>query len=188
MSEIALRIATVADAPALANLANQYTFQQVSEVERENGFLTGSFSAVAMQAMLTSVPSQVAFHNQELVGFIINSKLPAERYPPLVKEICALLPTFFYHQLPLTQYRWFFYGPVLVKKEYRGQGLLLKLFEANKQELRGSFDIGVAFIAEQNNASLQVHTQRLGLEIVGRVVFQGVPYAILAFSLSEDVR
>jgi hypothetical protein len=184
MSEIILRVATATDAPALADLANRYTFQNLTEEEREGGFLTGSFTAAALQAMLTSVPSQVALHDQEVVGFVINSKLAAEQYPSLVKEISALLPSLFYRQLPLTQYQWFFYGPVLIRKEYRGQGLLLELFEANKQELRSRFELGVAFIAEQNSASLQLHTQKLGLEIVGRIVFQGAPYAILVFPLA----
>ena len=165
----------------MAELANHYTYQQLSATERQGGFLTGSFSGPALQAMLASVPGQVAYHGPELVGFVVNSRLAPDRYPPLVQEICTLLPALHYRQRELADYQWFFYGPVLVKQAYRGYGLLQQLFQASQRELAGHFDLGIAFIADENTASLRVHTQKLGLEVVGQVTFQGTPYTILVF-------
>jgi len=181
MDTFALRAATPADAPALAHLANQYTYQQLSVAARQDGFLTGSFSTPALQAMLASVPGQVAYREGELAGFVINSRLAPDRYPPLVQAICALLPALYYRQRALADYHWFFYGPVLVQPPYRGHGLLRRLFEANRAALAGRFDLGIAFIAEENEASLRVHTQKLGLELVGRLTFQDTGYAIAVF-------
>jgi hypothetical protein len=178
-----LRVASPSDAPALADLANQYTYQQLDAAARQGGFLTGTFSSLALQAMLASVPGQVAHYHGELAGFIINSRLAPASYPPLAQQICALLPTLFYRQRALADYQWFFYGPVLVQKEHRGQGLLQQLFEANQAELAGRFELGIAFIAVENTASLRVHTQKLGLEIVGNLTFGGTGYAILAFAV-----
>jgi len=183
MTSFDLRVATLADAPTLADLANHYTYQQLDAVARQGGFLTGTFSGPALHTMLASVPGQVAHHQGELAGFVVNSRLAPESYPPLVREICALLPHLFYRQRALADYRWFFYGPVLVATQYRGQGLLQQLFAANKQELAGRFDLGIAFIAEENAASLRVHTQKLGLEIVGKLAFGGTSYAVLAFAV-----
>ncbi|GAB3634588.1 hypothetical protein GCM10027422_01780 [Hymenobacter arcticus] len=183
MSELICRTATEADAPAITELANQHTHQQLSIPARVSGFLTGNFTVPALQAMLASVPGQVAYRQQELVGFVVNSRLPAERYPPLVQQLVALLPTLHYRERPLADYRWFFYGPVLVQPAYRGHGLLRQLFEANRRALAGQFDVGVAFIAAENAASLHVHTQKLGLEPVGNLDFAGVSYVILAFAV-----
>jgi hypothetical protein len=180
-----LRVATGADAPAIAELANRYTYQQLSAAERQGGFLTGSFAGPALQAMLASAPGQVAYHGPELVGFVLNSRLAPDRYPPLVQEIGSLLPTLQYRQRAVADYRWFFYGPVLVKQAYRGRGLLRQLFEASQREVAGRFDLGIAFIAEENVASLRVHTQKLGLELVGTLAFQGMAYAILVFPVSS---
>ena len=184
MSEFIIREATVADAPALAELANQYTYQNLDEEARKGGFLTGSFAAPALGAMLASVPGQVAYYQEELAGFVINSKLPAERYPPFIQAINELLPSLLYQQRPVTDYQWFYYGPVLVRQEYRGKGLLQQLFEATKQKLAGRFDLGVAFIAVENAASRGVHTQKLGLEPVGEINFQGQAYDILVFPVT----
>lgn len=184
MIKTTIRLAQPADAPALAELANQHTYQRLDEEGRKNGFLTGSFSAPALQAMLASVPGQVAEHGGELVGFVINSRLSPERYPALVQEIMALLPELHYQQRALTTYRWFFYGPVLVKPAYRGRGLLKQLFQANQRTLAGQFELGIAFIAAENTASLHLHTHKLGLEVVGQCFHQGTAYAILAFSVN----
>jgi hypothetical protein len=176
-----LRAATPADAPAIADLANRYTYQQLSPTERHSGFLTGSFTVPAVQAMLASVPGQVAFHRGELAGLVLNSRLAPAQYPPLVQAICAQLLSLTYRQRPLADYRWFFYGPVLVRTDYRGQGLLSQLFEASRAALAGHFDLGIAFIAEENAASLHVHTHKLGLGVVGKLEFQGTAYALLVF-------
>lgn len=179
-----LRTATPADAPAIAALANQHTYQQLDAPARQGGFLTGTFSGPALHALLASVPGQVAYHHGELVAFVVNSRLAPASYPPLVREICALLPALTFRQRALADYRWFFYGPVLVQPAHRGRGLLRRLFQASQVALVDRFDLGIAFIAEENTASLRVHTQKLGLERVGSVAFQGTAYAILAFAVA----
>lgn len=184
MHAFTLRAAVPADAPAIADLANRYTYQQLSAAERQGGFLTGAFTAPALRAMLASVPGQVAYCRGELAGFVVNSRLAPGQYPPLVQAICAHLPGLTYRQRALADYQWFFYGPVLVRPDYRGQGLLARLFAANRTALAGHFDLGIAFIAEENAASLHVHTHKLGLEVVGQLDFQGTAYALLVFPVS----
>jgi len=178
---IEVRAARPTDAPAVAVLANRYTYQQLAEADRAGGFLTGSFTVPALAAMLTSVPGQAAWHAGELVGFVVNSRLPPERYPPLVQAIVALLPTLTYRQRALADYRWFFYGPVLVQPAHRGRGLLRRLFEASRQALAGRFELGIAFIARENVVSLRLHTRGLGLERVGEVQIGGATYELLVF-------
>ena len=183
----AIRPTQPADAPAIAALANQHTYQHLAEADRAGGFLTGSFAAPALEAMLTSVPGQVAWQGEELVGFIVNSRLPPECYPPLVQEIAARLLTLTYRRRALADYRWFFYGPVLVQPAYRGQGLLRRLFEASRQALVGRFELGIAFIARENTVSRVLHTQGLGLEGVGEVQFAGATYDLLVFLVGEGM-
>ena len=181
----AIRVAQPADAPAIAALANQHIYWQLAEADRASGFLTGSFAAPALAAMLGSVPSQVAWQGSELIGFVVNSRLPPERYPPLVQAIVARLPTLTYRQRALAEYRWFFYGPVLVQPAHRGQGLLRRLFEASQRALAGRFELGIAFIARENGVSLMLHTQGLGLERVGKMQFEGATYDLLVFPVGE---
>ncbi|GAA4505249.1 hypothetical protein GCM10023172_32770 [Hymenobacter ginsengisoli] len=185
MSEVEIRRADATDAPAIAALASQYTYQQLTKAERQSGFLTGTFTVPALAAMLASVPGQVAYKEGALVGFVINSRLAPERYPPLVQQIRALLPVLLFRGRPLAEYQWFFYGPVLLAPPYQGQGLLQQLFQASQQALAGHYEVGIAFIAAENAASLHVHTHKLGLEVLGELVSGGATYFILAFAVGE---
>jgi len=185
MTTIKISIAQPTDAPAIAALANQHTYQQLDAEARQGGFLTGSFSVPGVQAMLASVPGQVAYQQDELVGFLLNSRLSPVHYPPLVQEIIALLPQLHYRQRALAAYNWFFYGPVLVQPASRGLGLLQQLFWASQQTLAGQYELGIAFIAEENASSLRLHTHKLGLEVIGEHVFGGNTYALLVFPVGE---
>ena len=81
MTNFEIRIDTAHDIPALVTLANQYTYQNLPEQDRESGFLTGVFSDAAVRAMIHSAPSIVAYNQQDLAGFVINTKLPPQEYP-----------------------------------------------------------------------------------------------------------
>ncbi|MGI4739818.1 MAG: GNAT family N-acetyltransferase [Janthinobacterium lividum] len=181
MTTIKISIAQPTDAPAIAALANQHTYQQLDAEARRGGFLTGAFSVPGVQAMLASVPGQVAYQQDELAGFVLNSRLSPAHYPPLVQEIIALLPQLHFRQRALATYRWFFYGPVLVQPAFRGHGLLPQLFQASHQTLAGHYELGIAFIAEGNTTSLRLHIHKLGLEVVGQHVFEGTTYVLLVF-------
>ncbi|MDQ3292285.1 MAG: hypothetical protein M3Q05_13440 [Bacteroidota bacterium] len=182
MKDFEIRVATEADVPAVVNLANQYTFQNLSEQERQTGFLTGVFTEVAVRSMITSAPSIVAYNQQELAGFILNTNLLANQYPPLVQEIIKELSQLMFREIPVEQFRYFFYGPVLVARKYRQHGLLKKLFMKTKEELSTKFNLGIAFIDQDNDSSFRVH-KNLGWEVIGEILFNNRTYAILAFAL-----
>ncbi|MDQ4141803.1 MAG: hypothetical protein M3142_14940 [Bacteroidota bacterium] len=181
-----IRVAKPNDVPSLVALANQYTYQNLSEQNRQSGFLTGVFSYASVQAMIASASSIVAFNQEELAGFIINTRLPASQYPPLVQEIIKELPKLTFGNKPVEQYHYFFYGPVLVAHKYRNQGLLRQMrqmLQKTKEELKSNFNLGIAFIDQANVASYRVHTEHLGFENIGEITFNNRKYAILVFSL-----
>jgi len=186
MEEFSIHVATTADIPAIVALANQNTYQALTAADRASGFLTGMFTEAAVQLMISSAPCLVTYTQQELAGFLINSKLSPAAYPPLVQEIIGMLPALTYRNLPLSTYNYFFYGPVLVSKKFRGKGLLSRLFNQSKKQLSGKFEVGIAFIGAHNPASYVVHTEHLGLEKIGQLSFQEQVYYILAFSLMDS--
>jgi len=83
----------------------------------------------------------------------------------------------------LSAYKSYVYGPVCVGREYRQRGLLRGLYESQKKDLAGQFDVGVAFVSRDNPHSLCAHVAGLGMTEVGDFDLKGNVYAILAFSL-----
>jgi hypothetical protein len=61
--------------------------------------------------------------------------------------------------------------------------LLRGLFEAQKRELVGQFDIGVALIARSNPHSMQAHVAGLGMTEVGEFEVSGNKFVTVAFRL-----
>ncbi|MBU6434470.1 MAG: hypothetical protein KGS09_19780 [Nitrospirae bacterium] len=53
----------------------------------------------------------------------------------------------------------------------------------NEEWLDEEFDVGVAFVADENAHSLRAHLDRLGMEQVGDFAFSGKDYHILAFEV-----
>ena len=84
---------------------------------------------------------------------------------------------------PLRSYRSYVYGAVCIRRDYRRRGLLRGLYEAQKQDLAGQFDIGVAFVSRSNPHSLDAHIAGLGMTEVGNFELMRNVYVILAFRL-----
>jgi predicted GNAT superfamily acetyltransferase len=82
----------------------------------------------------------------------------------------------------ISSYESYIYGPVCVARDYRGQGILRQLYEAQRKDLVGRFDIGVAFVARANSHSLNAHVAGLGMTDAGDFEVGGKAYAILVFS------
>lgn len=186
MTAYTIRNATNKDLVAITALANRNVFDKLSPADREAGFLTGRFELPAIKKMVASATSLVALFGSEIAGFVINSKLPPNEYPPLVKAMIRKFPELHYRDLPLTAYSYFFYGPVLVNKRHRGQGLLTRLFRKTQESLCGRYEIGLAFIHEQNHHSLTIHTHHLGLEILGQFSFNSENYHLLVFPIVNN--
>ncbi|RDC66535.1 GNAT family N-acetyltransferase [Adhaeribacter pallidiroseus] len=183
MANFTIWVASLHDVPAIVNLANQYTYQNLSTSDRESSFLTGVFSETAVGAMISSAPSIVAYYQNHLAGFVLNTRLAPAEYPPLVQRIIKTLPDLTFRNLPVDTYPYCFYGPVLVAQQYRSQGLLRHLFLKATEALKSRFNLALAFIDEGNGTSYQVHVQHLGFTQVGKLTFNNRSYAIVAFWL-----
>ncbi|CAM3869832.1 hypothetical protein RABR111495_16350 [Rahnella bruchi] len=82
----------------------------------------------------------------------------------------------------------FLYGPVSVRKGYRGKGILTQLLLHICRTLQADFALGVAFVDKENHKSLLIHrhypmTESGEFTLNGRdyVIFTFAPRAVLAF-------
>ncbi|MEK6801492.1 MAG: hypothetical protein AABZ34_02330 [Nitrospirota bacterium] len=71
-----------------------------------------------------------------------------------------------------------------ISQPSRGRGLLRGLYEALHKEVAGRYDVGVAFVTDDNPPSLRAHVDGLGMDRVGALVFSEKRQHILAFLVS----
>jgi hypothetical protein len=125
----------------------------------------------------------VAADRGSIVGFLCAFRRDFKHGSPVIAK---MLETFDGTQLdgkPLSAYNAYIYGPVCVDPPYRGRGLLKGLYDAQKNEIAGKFDAGVAFVSRDNPHSLRAHVVGLGMTEVGEFEVNGKIYATLAFKV-----
>lgn len=74
----------------------------------------------------------------------------------------------------------FLYGPVTVRRAFRGKGILTQLLIHICQMLKDQFSLGVAFVDKENHKSLSIHRHYPMTEL-GAFELKGRSYAIFTF-------
>ena len=135
-----------------------------------------------IRAMLQLDPSLVvALVNDQVVGFLCAFRKEFPTGSPVIAKMLEAYDRLNFEDHPLSAFNSYIYGPVCLGREYRGRGLLRGLYEAQKKDLAGQFEIGVAFVSRSNPHSLSAHVAGLGMSEAGDFEVKGNVYATLAF-------
>ena len=116
-------------------------------------------------------------------GFLCAFRKEFDTGSPVIATMLASYDRLTFHGKPLSSFSSYIYGPVCIGRNYRRRGLLRGLYEAQKKDLAGQFEIGVAFVSRNNPHSLSAHVAGLGMIEAGDFDFKGNIYATLAFRL-----
>lgn len=161
--------------------ANQFSASNPDA--QQQGFLSAQMSLAQIEHFANELGIVVAVEDGDVAGFLNLSIAEGDRQPPIIKQMVSHFYELHYQSKLMNEYQIFLYGPVCISAAYRGQGLLRKIFDEMKRELEDSYDVGVAFVAENNPHSLAVHVDGLGMTKVGQFEFAQKNYHILAFSV-----
>jgi ribosomal protein S18 acetylase RimI-like enzyme len=153
-------------------------FQQILELQRENlftglsadqqaqqGFVFAEHNIALLKRFATELPQVIALNNDKIVGY--NLGMPVS----MRNEIASLVPMFEefdrceYKGKPLASYKYIVGGQVCVHKDFRGHGLLKKLYQETKNRLPSGYQLCVTEVAARNNAGINAH-RKMGFEVV----------------------
>ncbi|OAI48775.1 hypothetical protein AYO45_04120 [Gammaproteobacteria bacterium SCGC AG-212-F23] len=144
----------------------------VTEEDKQNGFLSAKFTKDQFMAMNEDLGIIVAIKGKILVGYLCGASFDYCKQFPLLKETIDDIST---HQrkindTPMTSENTFFYGPVCIAKEERGQGILEGLFYALKKVAINHvkhYNNCAFFMSPDNVRSSNAHQKRLGVRNIG---------------------
>ncbi|NGZ08421.1 MAG: GNAT family N-acetyltransferase [Nitrospira sp. LK70] len=180
------RRAKLEDIPAILDVQAANFIGNLEDTERRDGFLSVKFTRQQLEEMTGDVGIIVAAIGGSLAGFLCASSCEFNRPFPLLAAMMQRFNAIDYQGRSLASSRVFIYGPVCIERAYRGRGLLRRLYETLQREVAGRYDIGVAFVAEDNPHSLRVHLDGLGMAHVGEFALSGKQYHILAFDVPGE--
>ena len=157
-----ISVATAADIPDILALQSE---NQVAK----GGSLSVEFPAQWFERAVTDMPIVIARREGRLVGYLVSSSQAATAH--------LALPQAKYRAYPagVDAYN---SGPLCIAASERGQGLMSKLFGAQRSRLHGRE--GVAFIRRDNAASRAVHA-RHGFREVAEFAHAGVDYLVVSY-------
>ena len=182
---IEYRGAQPSDYPAILDLQSANFIANLSEEDRREGFLSAQFTPQHTAQIAEDLGIMVAVVDDRVAGFLCAFRNEFETGSPVIAAMIAAYDRLSFEGRPLSSFRSYIYGPVCIGKEYRGRGLLRGLYEAQKKELAGQFDIGVAFVARNNPHSLNAHVAGLGMIEAGDFTVNDNVYTALAFRLPK---
>ncbi|MCI0442899.1 GNAT family N-acetyltransferase [bacterium] len=159
-------------------------FEQILKLQKENlfsalsaerqaqqGFVFAEHNMALLKRFATELPQVIALSNDQVVGY--NLGMPVS----MRNEIASLVPMFDefdrceYKGKPLASYRYMVGGQVCVHKDFRGHGLLSKLYHETKNRLPAGYQLCVTEVAARNTAGINAH-QKMGFEVV-RTYYDG---------------
>lgn len=180
---VAYRRALPPDYPAIVKLNAENFIYHLSAEERADGFLSAIFTLEQTRTMAEDLGTMVAFADGHVAGFLCAMRNEFDHGSPVVAKMIESYDRMRFEDKLLSEYSSYIYGPVCIARDYRRRGLLRGLFEAQKRDLAGQFEIGVALIARSNPHSMQAHVAGLGMTEVGEFEVSGNKFATVAFRL-----
>jgi hypothetical protein len=151
----------------ILQLQRQNLFSELTaEQQKQQGFVFAEHTVPLLKRMADELPQVIAVSDGKVVGY--NLAMPVS----MKKDISSLVPMFTefertqYQGKPLSAYRYIVGGQVCVHKDFRGHGLLGKLYNETRKKVIPEFDLCVTEVAARNNAGINAH-QKMGFEVVG---------------------
>ncbi len=181
LSESVFRRAVPEDYAAILRLQSANYIANLSESERQEGFLSAQFTPEQTAAIAEDLGTMVAVVDHELAGFLCAFRREFDTGSPVIAKMLDSYDRVTFEGKPLSSFNSYIYGPVCIARQHRRRGLLRGLYEAQKNDLAGRFEVGVAFVSRSNSHSLQAHVAGLGMIEVGDFELKGNIYVILAF-------
>ncbi len=183
MPSIAYRRARPEDYAGILRLQAANYVGNLSQEELSQGFLSAEFTHAQVDEMAQDLGITVAVNDSEIAGYLCAFRNEFNHGSPVLAKMFESYARVYFEQRPLISYSSYCYGPVCISRQYRGQGLLRGLYEAQTHDLAERYEIGVAFVARNNPHSLQAHVAGLGMTEVGEFAVNRQTYVILAFRL-----
>lgn len=174
------------DLAQILNLQNRYLVTNLSEDEKQNGFVTTPFTEAQLKRLIDENGMFVALHENKIVGYVLAASWDFFSQWPIFPYMSARFPQLEYKGNTITTTNSFQYGPVCIDQEYRGQNILQLLFDQIQLHFKDRYPFGATFINQKNKRSFQAHSTKLPLTVIDEFDFNNNQYWTLAFFTNKN--
>lgn len=173
------RKASKEDFDQLINLQNENLVSVLSEEQKQDGFLSASFTHEQFAmfnedlAVIVAVDESGTEADAACVqGFLVTSTAELNLSYPLPAAMIARYPQLKYKAQTLDSFKSFVAGPVCVAKSQRGKGIFQGIYSALPSILPPDYELAVALVSTTNPRSIRAH-EKVGMEKIDQFEFGG---------------
>ena len=161
------KIAQIKDIEKVLELHSKYQIDSIKQEDKKDGFITTAFTKEQMVDLITLEQGLfIAIENEKIVAYVMSASWKFWSRWPMFAFMMEDLPNLEYLGQKLTVQNSYQYGPVCVDIEYRGSGVLEKIFDFARENMAKRFPIVLSFINKINPRSYEAHTKKLKLEVI----------------------
>ena len=156
------------------------------QVAAEQGFLTADYSLDFLERMHNASPSTIAIDGNKVVGYALVALKEVREHHPLLADLFDTIDNTVYNNLFLKNERYVVVGQLCVAREYRGQGLVKRLYDHYRESLIGEYDYCITDVATGNPRSLKVHLS-VGFKVIDLLEYGDVSWNILLWDWKQGI-
>lgn len=182
------KIAQIKDIEKVLELHSKYQIDSIKQEDKKDGFITTAFTKEQMVDLITLEQGLfIAVENEKIVAYVMSASWSFWSRWPMFAFMVEDLPNLEYLGQRLSVENSYQYGPVCVDKEYRGSGVLEKIFDFARENMSKRFPILVTFINKINPRSYEAHTKKLKLEVIKEFSYNNNNYYELVYDTSKSL-
>ena len=151
----------------------------------DQGFLTAVYTIDYLQEMNSVSPSIITKDNDKVVGYALVVTKESRKGHDLIEGLFDAIDECEYNGKTLKDVNYVVVGQLCVAKEYRGQGLVQKLYGHFRNCLSNEFTYLVTDVAQANVRSLKAHKKR-GFKVINELMYGGFGWDIVLWDWNED--
>ena len=181
------RIATTQDIHQVMALQKQNLFANLSETEREDGYVTTSFTYAQIREIIGLKGLFVTEIEGKIIAYVFAGSWKYFSQWKMFKVMVTTFPKLIFDGKRINTQNTFQYGPICIDQKHRGNGILESIFEKMRLEMLKKYPISITFINKENKRSLFAHTQKLNWDIIDEFEFNNNTYLTLGFDMKNSV-
>jgi ribosomal protein S18 acetylase RimI-like enzyme len=175
------RVSNNSDLEAIRNLQQLNLKENISPLEAEDqGFLTASYSMEFLTQMHEASPAIVAKDGDRIAGYALVAVQSVRQNHDLIEGLFNAIDVLPFDGKSMAELKYVVVGQLCVAKEYRGMGLVQKMYNHFRDCLQDTYDYCATDVAQANIRSLKAH-KKTGFQVAGTLTYGGVPWDIVVW-------
>jgi hypothetical protein len=140
------------------DLNQQNLKQHLDTGEREKeGFVSWLYSVDLLQQMHELAPTVIIKDDNKVVGYALTTLKEASKFHPDLETMFKNLEALNFKDRSLFSYHFYCMGQICIAKDYRGKGMVDRLYQKHKEVYSHKYDFILTEISTRNPRSIKAH-------------------------------